>query len=123
MGVESRPKDREVHSDAAVILPKLREQLWFVSTTCDQHATTYHNVYMYTSNIIQSRSSYIQSVDLAYQIAAMQAVSGASCSLGIRIYSRNAALDHRPKAWMTESSSPAWAAAVAAPILKLWPAN
>ena len=53
----------------------------------------------------------------------MRADSGESCSRGIRIYNKNAALDQRPRAWITESSNPAWAAAVAAPIRKLWPAN
>ncbi len=40
---------------------------------------------------------------------------------GIRKYSRNAEDFHLPNNWMSESLSPTAAAAVAAPILKLWP--
>ena len=47
----------------------------------------------------------------------------ASCSLGIQIYARNAALFHRPIIRIVESSIPAFAAVVATPFLKLWPAN
>ena len=57
------------------------------------------------------------------QAEAMHADNGASCSRGIRIYSKNAALDQRPRVWITESSNPAWATAMAAPIQKLWLAN
>ena len=39
------------------------------------------------------------------------------------MYVRNAALFHRPSARMVESSRPAFAAAVAAPMRKLWPAK
>ena len=42
-----------------------------------------------------------------------------SCSLGVRIYARNAELHHLPIILITESSIPAPAAAVAAPIWKL----
>ena len=45
----------------------------------------------------------------------------ANVSRGVRIYARNAELDHLPKAWITESRMPALAAAVAAPIWNLWP--
>lgn len=45
------------------------------------------------------------------------------CSLGVRMYDRNVALFHRPSARITESSIPAFAVAVAAPILKLCPAK
>ena len=48
--------------------------------------------------------------------------SEASCSLGMRIYCKKAALCQRPRAWIMESSTPARAADVAAPIRKLWPA-
>lgn len=46
----------------------------------------------------------------------------ASCSRGVRMYCRKAALCHRLRAWMVESSTPAKAADVAAPMQKLWPA-
>ena len=49
-------------------------------------------------------------------------VSAASVCLGVRIYVKKAVLDQRPKALMIESSTPACAAAVTAPILKLCPA-
>ena len=49
--------------------------------------------------------------------------SDASFSLGVRTYTKKAALFHLPKERMVESSRPARAAAVAAPILKLCPAN
>ena len=39
------------------------------------------------------------------------------------MYVRNAALFHRPSARMVESSRPAFAAAVATPMRKLWPAK
>ena len=51
----------------------------------------------------------------------MEGVYCASCYRGVRIYCRNAALDHRPNAWITESGTPACDAAVAAPIRKLCP--
>ena len=44
------------------------------------------------------------------------AVVAANCSLGVRIYRRYAALLHLPRVMISESSSPACAAAVAAPI-------
>ncbi len=44
-------------------------------------------------------------------------------SRGVLIYSRKAELFQRPIILMVESSIPALAAAVAAPILKLWPAK
>ncbi len=47
----------------------------------------------------------------------------ASCSLGVRMYTRKAELFHLPTVRIVESSMPALAAVVAAPILKLWPAN
>ena len=47
----------------------------------------------------------------------------ASCCRGVWMYVRNAALFHRPSARMVESSRPAFAAAVAAPMRKLWPAK
>ena len=47
----------------------------------------------------------------------------ASLSLGVRTYRRKAVLCERPGTWMAESSIPAKAAVVAAPILKLWPAK
>ncbi len=43
-------------------------------------------------------------------------------ALGVLMYLRNAALYHLPKVWINESSIPASAAEVAAPILKLCPA-
>ena len=43
-------------------------------------------------------------------------------SLGIQMYCKKAALCHRPRAWMVESSTPANAADVAAPMRKLCPA-
>lgn len=43
----------------------------------------------------------------------------ANWSLGVLMYVRKAALLHLPKSCITESSTPAWAAAVAAPIRKL----
>ena len=43
----------------------------------------------------------------------------ASCSHGVRMYNRNALLFHLPRVRMVESSSPALAAAVAAPIIQL----
>ena len=46
----------------------------------------------------------------------------ASCSLGILMYWRKAALCHLPNACMVESSIPARAAVVAAPMRKLCPA-
>ena len=46
----------------------------------------------------------------------------ASFSFGVRMYNRKAELCHLPNAWIVESSMPASAAVVAAPILKLWPA-
>ena len=46
----------------------------------------------------------------------------ASRSCGVLMYLRNAALCHLPRSWIVESSTPANAADVAAPILKLWPA-
>ena len=49
------------------------------------------------------------------------AESAASCSFGIRTYRKNAELCHCPNVCSTESSTPAMAAVVAAPILKLWP--
>ena len=45
----------------------------------------------------------------------------ASFSLGIHIYCKKAALCHLPSVCIVESSTPANAAEVAAPILKLWP--
>ena len=42
-------------------------------------------------------------------------------SFSILMYSKNAELCQRPSIWMAESSSPARAAVVAAPILKLCP--
>ena len=45
----------------------------------------------------------------------------ANCSFGVRMYVRKAELVHCPNNWMVESSIPAFAAAVAAPIRKLWP--
>ena len=48
--------------------------------------------------------------------------SEASCSLGMCMYCRKAALCQQPRAWIVESSTPARAAEVAAPIRKLWPA-
>ena len=45
--------------------------------------------------------------------------SEASCSLGMRIYCKKAALCQRPRAWIVESPIPARAAEVAAPIQKL----
>ena len=59
---------------------------------------------------------------LGYDLASDQA-TWASCSGGDRIYARNAELFQRPKVLMVESSIPTLAAAVAAPILKLWPAK
>ena len=47
----------------------------------------------------------------------------ASCSRGVRMYNRNALLFHLPRVRIVESSSPALAAAVAAPMRKLWPAK
>ena len=43
------------------------------------------------------------------------------CRLKVRIYVKKAVLDQRPKALIVESSTPACAAAVAAPIMKLCP--
>ena len=43
----------------------------------------------------------------------------ASLSLGVRMYTWNAELSHRPNALITESSKPHSAAVVAAPIRKL----
>ena len=48
--------------------------------------------------------------------------NAARCSLGVRIYCRKAALCQQPSVWIVESSTPAAAAVVAAPIRKLWPA-
>ena len=48
--------------------------------------------------------------------------SEASCSLGMCTYCKKAARCQRPRAWIMESSTPARAAEVAAPIRKLWPA-
>ena len=48
--------------------------------------------------------------------------SEASCSLGMRIYCKKAALYQWPRGWIVESPTPARAAEVAAPIRKLWPA-
>ena len=45
----------------------------------------------------------------------------AMTSTGVRMYLVNAAERQRPKVWILESSMPARAAAVAAPIRKLWP--
>lgn len=39
------------------------------------------------------------------------------------MYWMKAVLCHRPRVWIVESSIPAAAAVVAAPILKLWPAS
>jgi len=44
-------------------------------------------------------------------------------SLGVRIYNVYAELSHRPMVLINESWIPLLAAVVAAPILKLWPAN
>lgn len=46
---------------------------------------------------------------------------GTNVSRSVRIYTRNAELDHLPRAWITKSWMPTLAAAVAAPIQKLWP--
>ena len=46
----------------------------------------------------------------------------ASCSLGMRMYCRKAELCHFPRVWIVESSMPARAAEVAAPMRKLCPA-
>ena len=46
----------------------------------------------------------------------------ASCSGGVLRYRRKAELCHRPNSWIVESSTPANAAVVAAPIRKLCPA-
>ena len=43
-------------------------------------------------------------------------------SLGVRIYSVYAEFSHRPMVLINESWTPLFAAVVAAPILKLWPA-
>ena len=45
----------------------------------------------------------------------------ARCSRGSRIYCKKAALCHLPRACIVESSIPARAAEVAAPMRKLWP--
>ena len=45
------------------------------------------------------------------------------CSWGIRMYCRKAELCHLPRVWIVESSTPARAADVAAPIRKLCPAS
>ena len=47
----------------------------------------------------------------------------ANCSLGVRISARKAELLHLLNIQMVESSIPAFTAAVAAPILKLYPAK
>ena len=47
----------------------------------------------------------------------------ASCSRGVQMYKRNALLFHLPRVCIVDSSSPALAAAVAAPMWKLWPAK
>ena len=49
-------------------------------------------------------------------------VKDAKLSFGVCMYKRNAELFHLPRALMVESSKPACAAAVAAPIRKLCPA-
>ena len=49
-------------------------------------------------------------------------VKDANLSLGVCMYKRNAELFHLPRALMVESSRPACAAAVVAPIRKLCPA-
>ena len=56
---------------------------------------------------LPASSSYVLASDLE---------NVASCSLGVRIYARKAELDHLPIVLITESSIPALAAAVAAPI-------
>ena len=45
----------------------------------------------------------------------------ANCVRGNLMYNLYAALFQRPRVWMSESSSPLWAAVVAAPIRKLCP--
>ena len=67
--------------------------------------------------------SYFVSRGPASCLRVRRAVAAASSSLGVRMYRRYAALFHRPRVIISESSSPAWTAAVAAPIRKLWPAK
>ena len=55
-------------------------------------------------------------------VAASLPVTAASLSRGTLTYRRYAALSHLPSVLISESSTPAIAAVVAAPILKLWPA-
>ena len=50
------------------------------------------------------------------------AETAVKCSWGVLMYHRNAEVCQRPRSWMVKSSTPARAADVAAPILKLWPA-
>ena len=47
----------------------------------------------------------------------------AKCSLGVSMYERKATMFHLPNICIAESSIPAFAAAVAAPIRKLCPAK
>ena len=49
--------------------------------------------------------------------------SATNCSSGVHMCCKNAALCHLPKVWIMESSTPAVAMVVAAPIRKLWPAQ
>ena len=53
---------------------------------------------------------------------AMAGDSAANRSGGVSMYRKKAALCHRPRSWIAESSTPAKAADVAAPIRKLCPA-
>jgi len=58
-----------------------------------------------------------------YREVARVLENAAKWSLGVLMYAEKAELFHLPIFLIVESSMPAWAADVAAPILKLWPAK
>ncbi len=60
---------------------------------------------------------------LLYDVAVINTEDrDASCSLGVRMYTRYAELDHRPNICIVAYPKPHACAVVAAPILKEWPA-
>ena len=94
-----------------------------ILTTISYSSASYHTTLSHIpTRILVSQVQWRATGDCRHPCPASVEESAASLSCGVLTYRKNAALCHRPRSWIVESSTPARVAVVAAPILKLWPA-